>query len=320
MARSVWSVIVGTLTLRFSTGLTGAMLVYYLAELPKHGGEHVSSITVAVFTASFFAAELVLSPLFGSLADRFGYHRIMQLGSGVRGRGGHPDRDHHEPLAAGRYALAGGRLHGGQRAVHPRLHRDRDDGRRGPAREGGRALRGGDAGRPGGGHRGGRAALDAPPPRGVLRERAHLRRLVGDLSVRGGRPAGGPRRPRARAAHEPGPLPGDPVRGPCLAAGADLDRGQRRHRAVDLPVDLPARQGARPALRRPAPDGRRLAAPGERRAGRRDARLLRRPRLLGQPLQEAAPDHDHLLRARRRRRAGRGGRGDQPRRRPAGRS
>ena len=80
MARSVWSVLVGTLTLRFSTGLTGAMLVYYLADLPRHGGEHVSSITIAVFTASFFAAELILSPLFGPLADRFGYHRIMQLG------------------------------------------------------------------------------------------------------------------------------------------------------------------------------------------------------------------------------------------------
>ena len=80
MARSIWSVILGTLTLRFSTGLTGAMLVYYLADLPRHGGEPVSSITVAIFTASFCAAELVLSPVFGPLADRFGYHRIMQLG------------------------------------------------------------------------------------------------------------------------------------------------------------------------------------------------------------------------------------------------
>ena len=56
------------------------MLVYYLADLPRHGGEPVSSFTVAIFTASFFAAELILSPLFGPLADRFGYHRIMQLG------------------------------------------------------------------------------------------------------------------------------------------------------------------------------------------------------------------------------------------------
>ena len=35
MACSLWSVILGTLTLRFSTGLTGALLVYYLADLPK---------------------------------------------------------------------------------------------------------------------------------------------------------------------------------------------------------------------------------------------------------------------------------------------
>jgi MFS family permease len=80
VTRAVRSVLLGTFTLRFSTGLTGAMLVYYLADLPRHGGEHVSSITIAVFTASFFAAELILSPLFGPLADRFGYHRIMQLG------------------------------------------------------------------------------------------------------------------------------------------------------------------------------------------------------------------------------------------------
>ncbi len=80
VTRSLRSVIVGTLTLRFSTGLTGAMLVYYLAELHRHGGEHVSSFTIALFTAVFFAAELLLSPLFGTFADRFGYHRIMQLG------------------------------------------------------------------------------------------------------------------------------------------------------------------------------------------------------------------------------------------------
>ena len=80
MVRSIWSVLLGTLTLRFSTGLTGTMLAYYLADLPKHGGEQVSSIAFAALAASFYAAELVLSPLFGPLADRFGYHRIMQLG------------------------------------------------------------------------------------------------------------------------------------------------------------------------------------------------------------------------------------------------
>ena len=80
MDRSLWAVIVGTFTLRFSTGLTGAMLVYYLDELPTYGGPRVDALTLGIFTASFFAAELLLSPFFGTLADRFGYHRIMELG------------------------------------------------------------------------------------------------------------------------------------------------------------------------------------------------------------------------------------------------
>jgi MFS family permease len=78
--RSIWSVIVGTFTLRFSTGLTGTMLVYYLAELPQHGGTAVDPIVLGVFMAAFFAAELLLSPVFGSISDRVGYHRIMELG------------------------------------------------------------------------------------------------------------------------------------------------------------------------------------------------------------------------------------------------
>jgi MFS family permease len=82
MERSLWAVILGTFTLRFSTGLTGAMLVYYLDDLPTYGGQRVDAIVLGLFTASFFAAELLLSPLFGTLADRFGYHRIMELGPG----------------------------------------------------------------------------------------------------------------------------------------------------------------------------------------------------------------------------------------------
>jgi MFS transporter, DHA1 family, multidrug resistance protein len=78
--RSVWAVIAGTFSLRFSTGLTGTLLVYYLADLPKQGGEAVSPLVVGIFGAVFFAAELVLSPAFGSLGDRAGYRRVMLLG------------------------------------------------------------------------------------------------------------------------------------------------------------------------------------------------------------------------------------------------
>jgi MFS family permease len=80
MDRSIWAVTVATFTLRFATGLTGALLVFFLADLPEHGGPAVGPFIVAVFTALFFVAELVLSPPFGILADRVGHHRIMQVG------------------------------------------------------------------------------------------------------------------------------------------------------------------------------------------------------------------------------------------------
>ncbi|HET9877842.1 MAG TPA: MFS transporter [Candidatus Limnocylindria bacterium] len=80
MDRSLWSVIFGTFTLRFSTGLTGGLLVYYLADLPSHGGAEVSAFMLGLLGATYFVAELVLSPGFGVLSDRLGAHRVMQWG------------------------------------------------------------------------------------------------------------------------------------------------------------------------------------------------------------------------------------------------
>ncbi len=80
MQRSINAVLLGTFTLRFSTGLTGAMLLYYLAQLPEFGGAEVSGSIAGIMTATYFAAELILSPLFGVLSDRVGAHRIMQVG------------------------------------------------------------------------------------------------------------------------------------------------------------------------------------------------------------------------------------------------
>jgi len=78
--RSLAAVLVGTFTLRFSTLLTGTMLLYYLAELPRHGGARVMPVELGLLTAAFFSAELVLSPPFGALSDRLGHHRVMQWG------------------------------------------------------------------------------------------------------------------------------------------------------------------------------------------------------------------------------------------------
>jgi MFS family permease len=80
MDRSMWAVLAGTFTLRFSTGLTGAMLGVYLAQLPDHGGPRVDPIVVGIFSATFFLAELILSPVFGILSDRLGHHRVMLYG------------------------------------------------------------------------------------------------------------------------------------------------------------------------------------------------------------------------------------------------
>jgi MFS family permease len=78
--RSLNAVLFGTFLLRFSTGLTGGMLAYFFADLPGHGGPEVTAVMVGIFHALFYVAELFLSPPFGLLSDRQGFHRVMQYG------------------------------------------------------------------------------------------------------------------------------------------------------------------------------------------------------------------------------------------------
>lgn len=80
MHRSIQAVLFGTFTLRFSTGLTGGLFAYYAAQLPAHGGPEMSAFLLGLMTATYFIAELVLSPGFGVLSDHLGAHRVMQWG------------------------------------------------------------------------------------------------------------------------------------------------------------------------------------------------------------------------------------------------
>ena len=80
MERSLRAVLAGTFALRFSTGLTGAMLGLYLAYLPDHGGAQVDARVVGALAAVFFVTELVLSPIFGIVSDRVGHRRVMLYG------------------------------------------------------------------------------------------------------------------------------------------------------------------------------------------------------------------------------------------------
>jgi MFS family permease len=89
--RSLWAVLLGTFTLRFSTGLTGLTLTYYLADLAGHEGvldrllglgpgQDVGSLMFGLVAALFFVSELALSPVFGIVSDRLGHSRVMQFG------------------------------------------------------------------------------------------------------------------------------------------------------------------------------------------------------------------------------------------------
>jgi MFS family permease len=79
--RSLYAVFIGTFTLRFSTGLTGGLLLFYLAHLhTDYGGPKVDESTLAVMNAAFYASELILATPFGLLSDRLGHHRVMQIG------------------------------------------------------------------------------------------------------------------------------------------------------------------------------------------------------------------------------------------------
>lgn len=80
MERSLKFVLFGTFTLRFSTGLTGAMLGLYLANLPAHGGPVIDAKVVGLYAAIFYLTELVLSPIFGIISDHLGHHRVMLYG------------------------------------------------------------------------------------------------------------------------------------------------------------------------------------------------------------------------------------------------
>ena len=78
--RSIQAVLFGTFTLRFSTGLTGGLFAYYAAQLPQHGGVEMTAFLLGLMMATYFVAELILSPGFGVLSDRLGAHRVMQWG------------------------------------------------------------------------------------------------------------------------------------------------------------------------------------------------------------------------------------------------
>ena len=314
MARPVLAVIFGTFTLRLATGVTGAMLIYYLAVLPQYGGETVQAWEIGVLGALFYASELVLSPIFGVLSDRVGHRRIMLVGPAFGAvavvitaftvslpvigftrllEGASTAAS--VPSILGFIAFA---------TAADELLRGKAVARFEAATLAGLML----------GFVVARPAVRRPGPDGVPRQRGPVRRLVRDLPLgvpEHAEPAPAAARPRSRRG--PPSLPPDPARLPRLAAGAHLDRHQRHARPVHEPDAVPAGPRAGPAVRGPAAHGRLRPAPGQCGPRGRRAPVLRGPVLLGRQVQEHAPDVDHRLRDHRRRGDADGRRGDQPR-------
>ena len=126
MDRSLWAVLAGTFTLRFSTGLTGAMLGVYLADLPEHGGPEVDADRRRPVRRD------VLPRRARPVADLRDPVRPARpppgdaLRPGLRGdRRRHDRADDATSSILGGHAAARGRVDRGQRPVDPRLHRAR---------------------------------------------------------------------------------------------------------------------------------------------------------------------------------------------------
>ena len=265
MERPVLAVIFGTFTLRLATGVTGAMLVYYLAVLPQYGGQTVEPWEVGVIGALFYAGELIASPIFGVLSDRVGHRRVMLIGpafgavaviitaftvslpvigftrvlEGVSTAASVPSI-----LGFIAFATAADELHARQ-------------GRR-PVR--GRDPRGADAGLRGRG-----AAVRRAGPGRVPRQRARVRDLVLDLPLR--RPDG-----RRAGARRPQPRPrGGPAALLRILRGSHVWLLAPTWIAINATLGLYTSQTLFQLVREPDPQVRRPAADGRLRARSRSA-------------------------------------------------
>ena len=316
MERSLRFVLLGTFTLRFSTGLTGAMLGLYLADLPAHGGPAVDARVVGLFAAVFYLTELVLSPVFGILSDRLGHHRVMLYGpifgavavvlTGLTGllRSG----------SSCRSWASRGILEGASTAASvPSIL-----GFIALATAGNELLRGKAAARFEGATLAGLGVgfIVAPKLFEAIGPNAfYLNAVVYGISFliywRGVKdPAGEAEAVGLEACRVRPVLRARPLV-PRPAPGADLDRAQRQHRPVVQPVAVPVLAGE-PGVPRPDPDAGLRCQPDHRRGDRHRHRVRGRAAVLGQPVQVDAADDDHPVRDHRRRRARRGRAGGQP--------
>lgn len=76
---SVWQCIAGNLLLRLGNSATGVLMGLVLAAIDRQYGG-VPATAVGLLAASFYVAELLGAPVFGTLSDRYGRRRFLIAG------------------------------------------------------------------------------------------------------------------------------------------------------------------------------------------------------------------------------------------------
>src|SRR5215469_11528900 len=77
---SALSLLIGTFLLRFNGGANTVFMGRFLAGMGVRNGLVITSIEVGLLSVVFFVVELTLSPVMGSLSDRWGRRLFLWLG------------------------------------------------------------------------------------------------------------------------------------------------------------------------------------------------------------------------------------------------
>lgn len=78
--RSIAPLLIGTFILRANGGAGSIIFGLFLAQLAMHTSAVITSLNVGLLSVAYFAAELVLAPVMGSLSDRLGRRYFLILG------------------------------------------------------------------------------------------------------------------------------------------------------------------------------------------------------------------------------------------------
>jgi MFS family permease len=76
---AVWQCIVGNMLLRLGNSATGVLMGLVLAKIGREQGG-VPATAVGLLAASFYVAELLGAPVFGTMSDRYGRRRFLIAG------------------------------------------------------------------------------------------------------------------------------------------------------------------------------------------------------------------------------------------------